>query len=202
MDIIDVQNRDRRKTFGKIRRALGVLRNFLGSMILRPYMLWDFFTHCENPEIPRHAFGLSARHDFRDIFQCFDKFKYNHIKGLDEYNGDLGDLLMHYCGHERKFKQFCNNIKPFNYDHSGVHINYRKRNFKIALFMHDNLASFMNALFVDTNPIIHQIEEYTRPIKCWLSMFFSEETFSKLELLKKHKNINTFFMILKYKLVL
>jgi hypothetical protein len=153
-----------------------------------------------------------ARHDFRGIFQCFDEFKYKHIKELDEYNGDLGDLLLNYCGHnnlfrrncdklpglvatgreivakllqDEKFKQFCNNIKPFNHDHSGVHINYRKRNFKVALFMHDNLASFMNALFVDTSPIIDQIEEYTRPIKCWLSMFFSEETFSKLKLLKK-----------------
>jgi hypothetical protein len=50
MDIIDVQNRDRRKTFGKIRRALGVLRNFLGSMILRPYMLWDFLHIEKNPK--------------------------------------------------------------------------------------------------------------------------------------------------------
>ena len=42
MDKIDVQNRDRRNTFGKIRRALGILRNFFGSMPERPYMLWCF----------------------------------------------------------------------------------------------------------------------------------------------------------------
>ena len=38
MDKIDVQNRDRRKTFGKIDALLGVLRNFFGAMIVRPYM--------------------------------------------------------------------------------------------------------------------------------------------------------------------
>ena len=38
MDIDDVQNRDRRNTFGKIDAALGVLRNFFGAMIVRPYM--------------------------------------------------------------------------------------------------------------------------------------------------------------------
>ena len=40
MDMNDVQNRDRRKTFGKIRRALGVLRNFFRTLIERPYMQW------------------------------------------------------------------------------------------------------------------------------------------------------------------
>jgi hypothetical protein len=40
MDIDDVQNRDRRKTFGKIRRALGVLRNFFGATLERSYMQW------------------------------------------------------------------------------------------------------------------------------------------------------------------
>ena len=40
MDIDDVQNRHRRKTFGKNRRALGILRNFLGPSIGRPYMQW------------------------------------------------------------------------------------------------------------------------------------------------------------------
>jgi hypothetical protein len=39
LDIIDVQNRDRRKTFGKIRRALGVLRNFFGTQYYTWYML-------------------------------------------------------------------------------------------------------------------------------------------------------------------
>ena len=38
MDIIDVQNRHRRNTFGKIDALLGVLRNFLGSLFERPYM--------------------------------------------------------------------------------------------------------------------------------------------------------------------
>ena len=38
LDIDDVQNRDRRNPFGKIRAALGVLRNFFGSIIGRPYM--------------------------------------------------------------------------------------------------------------------------------------------------------------------
>ena len=38
MDIDDVQNRHRRKTFGKIDAALGVLRNFLESLFERPYM--------------------------------------------------------------------------------------------------------------------------------------------------------------------
>ncbi len=132
------------------------------------------------------------------------EFNYKHITELNEYKGDLGDLLLNYCGHNNlfrrncdklpglvatgreivakllqdgKFKQFCNNIYPFDYDQRGVvHINYRKRNFKVALFMHDDLASFMNALFVDTSHINDQIEEYTRPIKCWLSMFFSAKT--------------------------
>jgi len=40
MDIDDVQNRDRRNLFGKIRRALGVLRNFFGAIFERPYMQW------------------------------------------------------------------------------------------------------------------------------------------------------------------
>ena len=40
MDIDDVQNRDRRNTFGKIRAALGVLRNFFGAIFGRPYMQW------------------------------------------------------------------------------------------------------------------------------------------------------------------
>ena len=40
MDMNDVQNRDRRKTFGKIRRALGVLRNFFGATLERSYMQW------------------------------------------------------------------------------------------------------------------------------------------------------------------
>ena len=38
MDKIDVQKRDRRKTFGKIDALLGVLRNFFGWKIWRPYM--------------------------------------------------------------------------------------------------------------------------------------------------------------------
>ena len=40
LDIIDVQNRDRRKTFGKIDALLGVLRNFFDTLIERPYMQW------------------------------------------------------------------------------------------------------------------------------------------------------------------
>ena len=40
MDKNDVQNRHRRKTFGKIRALLGVLRNFLGTHFERPYMQW------------------------------------------------------------------------------------------------------------------------------------------------------------------
>ena len=40
LDIIDVQNRDRRKTFGKIDALLGILRNFFGWKIWRPYMQW------------------------------------------------------------------------------------------------------------------------------------------------------------------
>ena len=39
---IDVQKWDRRKTFGKIRRALGVLRNFFGTNVVTPYMLSQF----------------------------------------------------------------------------------------------------------------------------------------------------------------
>ena len=38
MDIVDVRNRDRRNTFGKFDALLGVLRNFFGSIIGRPYM--------------------------------------------------------------------------------------------------------------------------------------------------------------------
>jgi hypothetical protein len=38
MDKNDVQNRHRRNPFGKIDAALGVLRNFFGSIIERPYM--------------------------------------------------------------------------------------------------------------------------------------------------------------------
>ena len=38
MDIDDVQNRDRRNTFGKIDALLGVLRNFFGATFGRPYM--------------------------------------------------------------------------------------------------------------------------------------------------------------------
>ena len=38
MDIDDVQNRDRRNPFGKIRALLGVLRNFFGTLNERPYM--------------------------------------------------------------------------------------------------------------------------------------------------------------------
>ena len=41
MDIDDVQKRDRRNPFGKIRRALGVLRNFFGALYVRPYMQWQ-----------------------------------------------------------------------------------------------------------------------------------------------------------------
>jgi hypothetical protein len=40
MDKIDVQNRDRRNTFGKIDALLGVLRNFFGPLFERPYMQW------------------------------------------------------------------------------------------------------------------------------------------------------------------
>ena len=40
LDIIDVQNRDRRKTFGKIDALLGVLRNFFGHNETTPYMMW------------------------------------------------------------------------------------------------------------------------------------------------------------------
>ena len=40
MDKIDVQKWDRRNPFGKIRALLGVLRNFFGSLIERPYMQW------------------------------------------------------------------------------------------------------------------------------------------------------------------
>ena len=150
-----------------------------------------------------HHIYTGARSGFRGIFQCFDEFKYKHITELNEHKDDLGDLLLNYCGHnnlfrrncyelpglvktgrkivakllkDEKFKDFCNNIYPFDYDQRGVvHINYGKRNFKVALFMHDDLTSFMNALFVDTSHI-NEIEEYTRPIKCWLSMFFSKET--------------------------
>ena len=39
MDKIDVQNRDRRKTFGKIRRALGNLRNFFGTQYITRHMV-------------------------------------------------------------------------------------------------------------------------------------------------------------------
>ena len=35
----DVQKWDRRNTFGKIRRALGDLRNFFGTNVMTPYML-------------------------------------------------------------------------------------------------------------------------------------------------------------------
>jgi len=38
MDIDDVQNRDRRNTFGKFDALLGVLRNFFGAIFERPYM--------------------------------------------------------------------------------------------------------------------------------------------------------------------
>ena len=44
MDIDDVQNRDRRKTFGKIRRALGKLRNFFGTFFGTPYMQCELRT--------------------------------------------------------------------------------------------------------------------------------------------------------------
>jgi hypothetical protein len=40
MDIIDVQNRHRRNTFGKIDALLGVLRNFFGYTETTPYMMW------------------------------------------------------------------------------------------------------------------------------------------------------------------
>ena len=40
LDINDVQNRDRRNTFGKIDALLGVLRNFFGHNETTPYMLW------------------------------------------------------------------------------------------------------------------------------------------------------------------
>ena len=40
MDIVDVQNQDRRKTFGKIDALLGVLRNFFGHNEITPYMMW------------------------------------------------------------------------------------------------------------------------------------------------------------------
>ena len=39
MDKIDVQNRHRRNTFGKIDAALGVLRNFFGTQYYTRYML-------------------------------------------------------------------------------------------------------------------------------------------------------------------
>jgi hypothetical protein len=39
MDIDDVQNRDRRNTFGKIDAALGVLRNFFGAQQTTRYMV-------------------------------------------------------------------------------------------------------------------------------------------------------------------
>lgn len=150
-----------------------------------------------------------ARFEFRGIFRCFDNFNYKHIEGLRAYSGDLGDMLLNYCGHnnlrmknceelpelvktghdivailleDKQFQQFCKNINPFKYDDRGVlDIHYSKRKFKVALFMHKNLASFMNALFVDTDPIESQIEEYTRPIKCWLSMFFSQETYGNIK---------------------
>lgn len=149
-----------------------------------------------------------ARFEFRGIFKCFDNFNYKHIEGLRAYSGDLGDMLMNYCGHnnlrmknceklpelvktghdivasllkDKQFQQFCKNINPFKYDDRGERdIHYSKRKFKVALFMHDDLASFMNALFVDTSRIKSQIEEYTRPIKCWLSMFFSQETYRNI----------------------
>jgi len=43
-DIDDVQNRHRRKTFGKIDALLGVLRNFLGTQYSAWYMQWEFWT--------------------------------------------------------------------------------------------------------------------------------------------------------------
>ena len=144
---------------------------------------------------------MGARAGFRRIFKCFDEFKCG-----------LGDRLMHYCGHNNllrrncgklpvlvatghdivdkllkdpQFKKFCENIDPFG----NPQIDYSKRDFKAALFMHNDLKSFMNALFVDTNPIETQIEEGIRPIKCWLSMFFSEETFSKIS--QNVRDLNT-----------
>ena len=148
-----------------------------------------------------HHIYMGARAGFRRIFKCFDEFKYG-----------LGDLLMLYCGHnnlfrrncdelpvlvatgrdivakllqDTQFQQFCKNIDPFG----NPQIDYSKRDFKAALFMHNDLKSFMNALFVDTNPIETQIEEGIRPIKCWLSMFFSEETFSKIS--QNVRDLNT-----------
>ena len=43
MDIIDVQNRDRRKTFGKIRRALGVFAELFGINDFETIYAVEFF---------------------------------------------------------------------------------------------------------------------------------------------------------------
>ena len=150
-----------------------------------------------------HPIYMGARAGFRRIFECFDEFPYKHIEGLHVISGNLGDRLMYYCGHDNlfmrngdelpelvktghdivdkllkdpQFQTFCEKIDPFR----KPQIDYSKHDFKAALFMHNDLKSFMNALFVDTKPIKTPIEEGIRPIKCWLSMFFSEETFSKI----------------------
>jgi len=122
-----------------------------------------------------HHIYTGAMAGFIRIFKCFNGFNYGHIEGLHMNSGNLGDLLMHYCGHnnlfrrnwdelpvlvatghdivakllqDTQFQQFCKNINPFNYNYRGeLQIDYSKRDFKAALFMHDDLASFMNALF-------------------------------------------------------
>jgi hypothetical protein len=37
------------RLLGKFDAALGVLRNFLGSIFERPFVLWYFIHKCENP---------------------------------------------------------------------------------------------------------------------------------------------------------
>ncbi len=45
MDIIDVQNRDRRNLFVQIRRALGNLRNFFGTHFAAWHVQWELLDY-------------------------------------------------------------------------------------------------------------------------------------------------------------
>lgn len=113
----------------------------------------------------------------------------------------LGQILQHYWGHnhyalvpellpfrqgilsillsEPSFRTFCENIEPHQFirDYRGSqhYLNPGMRFFKVAFLMHGgNVESFMNALVVDHGPY----DKDRRPIKSWLSTFFSKETAS------------------------
>jgi hypothetical protein len=182
----------------------GEIYNKAKSILKGMFKCFNDYKYCDHIPDLNYLNKKTTQTHVLDAMHAYHDWEVSH-KSLPSHTClPLGNLLEHFCGYDNlsnsterdklsyvvdigrqivkilskqtSFQRFCQNIEPHQY-HEGQHYkDSDMRRFKVAFLMHnENVESFMNALIVD-NGDYRPDDIYKRPIKCWLSVFFSAET--------------------------